>query len=63
MKKTVVMASLVAASTLMMAMDLQYFLGGGAGASLNKVESSIQTSGYVFSIPPCWIPTLTILDI
>ncbi|MDD2886469.1 MAG: outer membrane beta-barrel protein [Aliarcobacter sp.] len=30
MKKTLVMASLVAASTSMMAMDLQYFLGAGA---------------------------------
>ena len=30
MKKTIVMASLVAASTSMMAMDLQYFLGAGA---------------------------------
>ena len=29
MKKTIVMASLVAASTSMMAMDLQYFLGAG----------------------------------
>ena len=30
MKKLVVMASLVAVSTSMMAMDLQYFLGAGA---------------------------------
>ena len=30
MKKTLVMASLVAASTSMMAMDLEYFLGAGA---------------------------------
>lgn len=30
MKKTLVMASLIAASTSMMAMDVQYFLGAGA---------------------------------
>lgn len=48
MKKSLVMATLVAASTSMMAMDLQYFLGAGAGASWNKSESSIQTPGYVF---------------
>lgn len=48
MKKSLVMVSLVVASTSMMAMDLQYFLGAGAGASWNKSESSIQTPGYVF---------------
>ena len=35
MKKSLVMASLVAASTSMMAMDLQYFLGAG----LEKVNA------------------------
>ena len=40
MKKSLVMATLVAASTSMMAMDLQYFLGAGAGASWNKYKES-----------------------
>ena len=40
MKKLVVMASLVAASTSMMAMDLQYFLGAGAERTNTNVKAS-----------------------
>ena len=40
MKKTLVMASLVAASTSMMAMDLQYFLGAGAERANVNVKAS-----------------------
>jgi len=38
MKKSLVMASLVVASTSMMAMDLQYFLGAGA----NRVDADVK---------------------
>ena len=40
MKKSLVMASLVVASTSMMAMDLRYFLGAGA----NRVDSDSKTT-------------------
>ena len=40
MKKLVVMASLVAVSTSMMAMDLQYFLGAGAERTNTNVKAS-----------------------
>lgn len=40
MKKTLVMASLVAASTSMMAMDLEYFLGAGAERANFNTRSS-----------------------
>jgi opacity protein-like surface antigen len=48
MKKLVVMASLVAASTSMMAMDLQYFLGAGAErANANfKADVNAPSVGY-----------------
>ena len=52
MKKTIVMASLVAASTSMMAMDLQYFLGAGAtrvDANLNEkgsLSNGVQTISF-----------------
>ncbi len=48
MKKTIVMASLVAASTSMMAMDLQYFLGAGAErANANfKADVNAPSIGY-----------------
>ena len=48
MKKTLVMASLVAASTSMMAMDLQYFLGAGAErANANfKADVNAPSIGY-----------------
>lgn len=45
MKKSLVMVSLVAASTSMMAMDLQYFLGAGAGVSWNKYEYNGKVTG------------------
>ncbi|MBP7742047.1 MAG: outer membrane beta-barrel protein [Aliarcobacter sp.] len=41
MKKQFIMASLVAASTSMMAMDLQYFLGAGA----NRVDANLNEKG------------------
>lgn len=47
MKKSLVMASLLAFGTSAMA-DVQGFVGAGLGASWNKSESSIQTPGYVF---------------
>lgn len=43
MKKSLVMASLVVASTSMMAMDLQYFLG--AGAERADADYNIKASG------------------
>ena len=48
MKKTIVMASLVAASTSMMAMDLQYFLGAGVerGDVDFKSTVNIPSAGY-----------------
>ena len=52
MKKQFIIASLIAASTSMMAMDLQYFLGAGAervDANLNEkgsVSNGVQTIGY-----------------
>lgn len=48
MKKTIVMASLVAASTSMMAMDLQYFLGAGVerGDADFKSTVNIPSVGY-----------------
>ncbi len=41
MKKSLVMASLVVASTSMMAMDLQYFLGAGA----ERADTNVKASG------------------
>lgn len=41
MKKSLVMATLVAASTSMMAMDLQYFLGAGA----TRVDANLNEKG------------------
>lgn len=41
MKKSLVLASLVAASTSMMAMDLQYFLGAGA----TRVDANLDEKG------------------
>ena len=52
MKKSLVMATLVAASTSMMAMDLQYFLGAGAtrvDANLNEkgsLSNGVQTISF-----------------
>ena len=46
MKKSLVMASLVVASTSMMAMDLQYFLGAGA----NRVDNDSKTTVNVPSV-------------
>ena len=48
MKKSLVMASLIAASTSMMAMDLQYFLGAGAErANANfKADVNAPSIGY-----------------
>ena len=48
MKKSLILASLVAASTSMMAMDVQYFLGAGAErANANfKADVSIPSVGY-----------------
>ena len=46
MKKSLVLASLVAASTSMMAMDLQYFLGAGA----NRVDNDSKTTVNVPSV-------------
>ena len=48
MKKSLVMASLIMASTSsMMAMDLQYFLGAGAGASWGKWNEKATVTGPV----------------
>lgn len=47
MKKSFVLASLVVASTSMMAMDLQYFLGAGAGASWGKWNEKATVTGPV----------------
>lgn len=46
MKKSLVMASLIVASTSMMAMDLQYFLGAGA----NRVDNDSKTTVNVPSV-------------
>lgn len=46
MKKSLVMASLVVASTSMMAMDLQYFLGAG----VNRVDNDSKTTVNVPSV-------------
>ena len=46
MKKSLVLASLVVASTSMMAMDLQYFLGAGA----NRVDNDSKTTVNVPSV-------------
>ena len=45
MKKTIVMASLVAASTSMMAMDLQYFLGAGVERGDADLKVSASANG------------------
>ena len=49
MKKTIVMASLVAASTSMMAMDLQYFLGAGAERGSLDWKGSVDIPSLTYS--------------
>ena len=49
MKKLVVMASLVAASTSMMAMDLQYFLGAGAERGSLDWKGSVDIPSLTYS--------------
>jgi opacity protein-like surface antigen len=49
MKKTIVMASLVAASTSMMAMDLQYFLGAGAERASANFKSDVNAPSIGYS--------------
>lgn len=49
MKKSLILASLVAASTSMMAMDSQYFLGAGAGASWGKWNEKATVTGPVLN--------------
>ena len=49
MKKTIVMASLVAASTSMMAMDVQYFLGAGAERSNANFKADVNAPSIGYS--------------
>ena len=47
MKKSLVMASLLALGTSAMAVDVQPYVGAGLGASWNKVEGKYDISGPV----------------
>ena len=47
MKKSLVIASLLALGTSAMAVDVQPYVGAGLGASWNKVEGKYDISGQV----------------
>ena len=47
-KKSLAMASLLALGTSAMAIDVQPFVGAGAGVSFGKTEVTVNTPGYVY---------------
>ncbi len=48
-KKSLAMASLLALGTSAMAIDVQPYVGAGAGVSLGKSRSNCNTLGYVYA--------------
>ena len=47
-KKSLAMASLLALGTSAMAIDVQPYVGAGAGVSFGKTEVTVNTPGYVY---------------
>ena len=47
-KKSLAMASLLALGTSAMAIDVQPYIGAGAGVSFGKTEVTVNTPGYVY---------------
>ena len=47
-KKSLVMASLLALGTSAIAIDVQPYIGAGAGVSFGKTEVTVNTPGYVY---------------